>query len=212
MLDFFASVPGKLKTLTDRLTPARAGYLDNLNTNLAVLPAPASTALSTALWTNGRAANLDLLSAGGIAQETTPILDVPIASGLALPGPYAQGRILAGHLHSSVSGPGLLTTASTTYVDVLNYTGQGVLSFLAIAPDAAVAPYLKLVIDGVTIFTDFGPSAIQYACRAAVGTISGTTSDPVISIDAIPFKTSLQIQAKIASSTAYVTVLYRKTA
>ena len=212
MLDFFAGVPGKLKTLTDRLTSARAGYLDNLNTNLAVLPAPASTALSTAQWTNGRAANLDLLSAGGIAQETTPILDIPIASGLALPGPYAQGRLLAGHLHGAVSGPGSFTTSSTTYADVLNYTGQGVLSFLAIAPDAAVAAYLKLVIDGVTVLTDFVTTNIQYSCRAAVGTISGDTTNPIISLDAIPFKTSLQIQAKIASSTAYVTVLYRKTA
>ena len=59
MLDFFAGVPGRLKTLTDRLTSARAGYLDNLNTNLAALPAPASTALSTAQWTNTRAAYLD---------------------------------------------------------------------------------------------------------------------------------------------------------
>ena len=59
MLDFFAGVPGRLKTLTDRLTSARAGYLDNLNTNLAALPAPAATALSTAQWTNTRAGYLD---------------------------------------------------------------------------------------------------------------------------------------------------------
>jgi hypothetical protein len=59
MIGVLLGIPGKLKTLTDRLTSARAGYLDNLNTNLAVLPAPASTALSTATWTGTKAGYLD---------------------------------------------------------------------------------------------------------------------------------------------------------
>jgi len=59
MIGSLLGLVGKVKTLTDRLTPARAGYLDNLNTNLAVLPAPASTALTTATWTNTKAGYLD---------------------------------------------------------------------------------------------------------------------------------------------------------
>jgi len=47
-------------TLLSRLTSTRAGYLDNLSGGAVAL---ASTALSTAQWTNGRAANLDNLDA-----------------------------------------------------------------------------------------------------------------------------------------------------
>lgn len=58
MIDFLAGIPGKLKTLTDRLTSTRAGYLDNLSAGAV---AQASTALSTAQWTNTRAGYLDSL-------------------------------------------------------------------------------------------------------------------------------------------------------
>ena len=51
-------IPGKVKTLLDRLTSARASNLDNLNTTISSRAA-ASTALSTATWTNTRAGYLD---------------------------------------------------------------------------------------------------------------------------------------------------------
>jgi len=53
-------LPGKVKTLLDRLTATRAGNLDNLNTPVSSRAA-AATALSTANWTNTRAGNLDRL-------------------------------------------------------------------------------------------------------------------------------------------------------
>lgn len=58
MLGFLNGVPGKLATLVSRLNSARAGYLDNLSAGPV---AQASTALSTANWTNARAVNLDYL-------------------------------------------------------------------------------------------------------------------------------------------------------
>lgn len=63
MIDFLTGVPGKLKTLLDRLTATRAGYLDNLSAGAV---AQAATALSTAQWTNARAGYLDLLNFGGV--------------------------------------------------------------------------------------------------------------------------------------------------
>jgi hypothetical protein len=55
MLDFLAGVPGKLKTLLDRLTATRATNLDNLD-------AAISTRVSSSVWTNALAAELDGLA------------------------------------------------------------------------------------------------------------------------------------------------------
>lgn len=57
MIDWFG-VSGKLKTLTDRLTSARAANLDNLNATITST-APASTALSNVTWTSALAAILN---------------------------------------------------------------------------------------------------------------------------------------------------------
>lgn len=76
MWAMLAGVPGKLKTLVDRLTAARAANLDNLNATVSSrMPgtateqgridvaissrAPSSTALSNATWTNTKAGFLD---------------------------------------------------------------------------------------------------------------------------------------------------------
>ena len=57
MIDFLLGVPGKLKTLTDRLTSGRATNLDNLDAAVTSRAA-ASTALSNVTWTNALAALL----------------------------------------------------------------------------------------------------------------------------------------------------------
>lgn len=57
MWTMLAGVPGKLKTLLDRLTAGRAANLDNLNATISSR-APASTALSNTVWTDGLASNL----------------------------------------------------------------------------------------------------------------------------------------------------------
>ena len=78
MLESLYGLPGKIKTLLDRLTAARAGYLDSINPagtdwnstragyvdrlDAAVSTrAPASTALSNATWTDARAGYQDRL-------------------------------------------------------------------------------------------------------------------------------------------------------
>lgn len=55
---FLFGLPGKIKTLLDRLTATRAGLLDNLNATISSRAA-ASTALSNSIWTNTKAGYLD---------------------------------------------------------------------------------------------------------------------------------------------------------
>lgn len=60
MWTMLAGVPGKLKTMLDRLTATRAANLDKLDANVSTRAA-ASTALSNAVWTDARAGKLDLI-------------------------------------------------------------------------------------------------------------------------------------------------------
>lgn len=76
MWTMLAGVPGKLKTLLDRLTATRAALLDNLNATVSSR-APAATALSNAVWTDARAGKIDLIAPalrslqGGYLNSTT---------------------------------------------------------------------------------------------------------------------------------------------
>lgn len=78
MIPVLLSIPGKLKTLIDRITlarmqkvdeitPERMGRLDAAITSRAA----ASTALSTTTWTNSRADNLDQIAASRMAKIDT---------------------------------------------------------------------------------------------------------------------------------------------
>lgn len=60
MWTMLAGVPGKLKTLIDRLTATRAANLDKLDANITTRAA-AATALTNAVWTDARAGKLDLI-------------------------------------------------------------------------------------------------------------------------------------------------------
>lgn len=69
MIDFLLGVPGKLKTIADHLTTnwtaGRAAKLDLLT----VAPAPASTALTNATWTDTRAGKLDSVIQTSVIQS-----------------------------------------------------------------------------------------------------------------------------------------------
>jgi hypothetical protein len=59
MIGALIGLPGKIKTLLDRLTATRAGLLDNLDAAMTTRAA-ASTALSTATWSATKAGYLDV--------------------------------------------------------------------------------------------------------------------------------------------------------
>jgi len=73
---YLLGIPNKLKTLLDRWTSTRAGYLDTIYSRVTGSVALASTALSTATWTNTRAGKLDNLNATISSRLATAINSV----------------------------------------------------------------------------------------------------------------------------------------
>lgn len=80
MWTMLAGVPGKLKTLIDRLTATRAANLDKLDANISTRAA-ASTALSNATWDGTLAGNLAALTTTRAARlDATVLVDGVIKS------------------------------------------------------------------------------------------------------------------------------------
>lgn len=216
MLDFFAGVPGKLKTLTDRWsasiltdfttlrdrwTSTRATIIDNLDTRLS----------------SARAGYLDKLNITGnvasssevtnMAAENTPLLDVPIASGVSV----GYGSMAIGTApHFTQTGITFGTgTTSTTYVDVLDYSGQGVISFLGIYPSTdAKYCYGQLLIDGVNVTGSVTGDNGQNKIKCLVGAFaSDGTYCTGLAFEPIPFKSRIQIQCKADNGGTTIPVL-----
>jgi hypothetical protein len=193
MIAFLLGVPSKLKTLTDRLTSTRATNLDNLDAQVSTRAA-ASTALSTATWTSGRAAKLD-----SVALNTDPLLKAPKANGLALISSefYTNADTIR---QVNVT----LDTLSTSYTTVLNYTGSGFLDMCMVHPVSGSSNtsdiFLKITIDGVVVAegsVSANDSATPRTILVACGTVFG---DGRWAGGKIPFYTSLLIETKVSNN------------
>lgn len=208
MIAVLLGLPGKLKTLTDRLTSGRAANLDKLDA-LVSSRAPASTALLYTVWTDARAAKLDV-----VALEASPLLSPPIASGLVPATPTVVLISSYQDVYTKNSGLEHLGVTSTTYVNAVNYTGKGVLEFVGAQNEtAAGTTTMQITVDGVVIMLDTvgGVGGGAANVKALVGTIN--KAECVISLSAVPFKTSLKIEVKVtAGSTGRSFIKYRKTA
>ena len=80
MLEPLLGLPGRIKILIDRITSTRASNLDNLNATVSSR-APASTALSSSVWTGTRAGYLDASIAGRASQSSVDAIPTsPIKS------------------------------------------------------------------------------------------------------------------------------------
>jgi len=73
MLEPLLGLPGRIKILMDRITSTRASNLDNLNATVSSR-APASTALSSSVWTGTRAGYLDASISGRASQSSVDAL------------------------------------------------------------------------------------------------------------------------------------------
>jgi hypothetical protein len=171
-------VPGKLKTLLDRLTATRAGYLDNLDAAVSSRAA-ASTALTNATWTDAKSNKLT-----NAAQEDSPLLDVPISNGI-VSTTYASN-------------------STTSYTDAINYTGSGVLQLAACVVSGSVwndQATMDIIIDGVTVLT-----VTTQMGTGSVGQGVGYYITSPVAFSSVPFKSSLRIRHKglTATSTSYV--------
>jgi hypothetical protein len=73
MLPVLLGVPGKLKTLLDRWTQAKADYLNGYISNCA----QASSAVSNAYYTNARGGYLEYLNIGGNVASAASVAAIP---------------------------------------------------------------------------------------------------------------------------------------
>lgn len=211
MIEVLLGLPAKVKTLVDRLTSTRATNLDNLDAAVSTRSA-ASTALSNAVWSDARAGKLDTA-----ALEASPLLSAPIASGLiptapteiVLTDPTSVYTINSGLYHQS--------TTSASYVDAVNYTGKGVLQFAALqcqqSTSSSATATMQITIDGVVIQAPTVPAHSNNSYAKIIAIVGVITTGSLVSLDSIPFKTSLRIEYKTTSpGTARSFVKYRKTA
>jgi len=198
-----AGVPGKLKTLLDRLTATRAANLDKLNATISSRAA-ASTALSKAVWTDTRAGKLDLLPL------VDPVAESPIATGWPTLVFGGFGTADAEVVRRVVGGVAF-TTSSLSLVDVVSITGRGVLNFVAIMTGNDMSPaQLQIIIDGVTVLNATGGGGGNYQWAVAVGTLNiESTSAVQAALDQIPFRSSLVIKLRGTSGTSARKCVYR---
>lgn len=107
--------------------------------------------------------------------------------------------------------------ATTSYTDVINYTGSGVCDFLAHFGGVGADSLVDVIVDGVTILALSGttqsrmygiigsvtPQAIGYATAGDSTTISCNPGTPII------FNTSFQVRHKLAGAGAACYTLLR---
>lgn len=181
MWTMLAGVPGKLKTLLDRLTVTRAANLDKLDANITTR-APASTALTNAVWSDARAGRLDKIDGlEADAQYCTddPTSRPPIAGGL----PSNVSAVTSLRLQGVA--PNTITAGSSH-----SYTGAGVLEMVALENNSggSVAGTLTVTIDGAVVLSWSG-SVPASSATVCAGCIVGDS----FSLGRVPFRASMQI-------------------
>lgn len=141
MLESLYGLPGKIKTLLDRLTAARAGYLDSINPagtgwnstragyvdrlDAAVSTrAPASTALSNATWTDARAGYQDRLdtTVSSRAPASTALSNVTWTDARAVKVDNLDAAVSTRAPSSTALSTATWTATRAGYLDNLNAT------------------------------------------------------------------------------------------
>ena len=96
------------------------------------------------------------------------------------------------------------TSTSSTYADVINYTGKGVLMFCAFGADGSITQAeVTITIDGTTVVNAVATTGA--GMRVPAGSVSGfdgTNFRSNVSLEQIPFNVSLRIQLKRSSGAA----------
>jgi len=148
MIAFLMGVPGKLTTLTNRLTSTWAAKLDTLATDYTTaraakidkLDAAITSRTSASVWTNALATQL----------AAAPSLRIPAASGLAASVQNCYGGTGIKPVGCNI----YYECESTSFVTAYSYTGSGILHFAAAGlPESSTFTTitLKITIDGVVV-------------------------------------------------------------
>lgn len=197
MLGFLAGLPGKLKTLTDRLTSGRAANLDNLDATMTSRAA-ASTALSNATWTDALAAKL-------LAMKQRP------------PTSYIGNGNVFVSIPTDIIGATLAYSGAmtaNTLKTLVSHTGAGVLNLVAIKTSVTAVQTLrvKVTLDGVVVVDPGATTSTSLAGNIGivpVGSVAGFFDGTYNQASVIPAKlaynSSLLVEiASSASATDYL--------
>ena len=124
-MSFLLGVPGRLKTLIDRLTSTRAGYLDNLasytparGTKLDNLDALITSRASGADYTPTRAGKLDNLDA-------TVASRAPASTALSTSTWTSARAAKLDNLDATISGISAVQSIQTDYLSAIGAAGSG---------------------------------------------------------------------------------------
>ena len=120
--------------------------------------------------------------------------------------------------YSSIANIGATSVSasvtSTTLADVLNITGSGYITFLALHTANAsnlTDAKLTVVVDGVTAFSDLAIGAVTNAnLLSLVGSYMASTSGNIFSESIMPFNQSLVIQVA-GDGTNGAVISYKRT-
>lgn len=129
MIGALMGLPGKLKTLLDRLTATRAGLLDNLDAAVTTR-APASTAVSNIDYTATRAGYLDsvlriknnytgtiTISTGASNYATLPFTPVDLKTILIKQG-HAYAQYVPGSTSYAIEGVRIRRAGNLVYAEL----------------------------------------------------------------------------------------------
>jgi len=203
MLAPFAGVPGKLKTLIDRLTATRAANLDNLNATVGSR-AVASTALLNTVWTSAKAAFLDVALSSRASQaslDTMAAAQILSAPPVQLIPRTVDGVTLESESQVSQTrsfgrkySPSL--TIGTWYT-LINISGAGVLNWFSVYESHSTSKNvsIRITLDGVVCLDMASSGNISNnSGHVAVGFFNG--SNYAVAPDFIPYISSLKIEVK----------------
>lgn len=186
------SIPGLIQTVIDRLTSTRAANLDNLNATITSRAA-AATALSNAVWTDALAGFLATVARGR----------PPIANGITARNYLSNLNSVA---YWSITGAATQNISGNTLIDVVNYTGAGLLELCAVHNGASgpSAPQIVITRDGVVEYDGTGPGTAAYNVSNLVGAASLTGglsgSGFSLALTEREFTASLRIQMKAGAT------------
>jgi len=168
MWTMLAGVPGRLKTLLDRLTAARAANLDNLNATISSR-APASTALSNMVWTPERATKIDGL------RNIEPVFSVRALSETIFQTDtfYQDGAAPAIHEYTIPAG-------SLVYLFAIIIGSTNVTPYPAFSKNVKVSIFhgSDLLYEGITLVVNKGDSgSVVVNNRRFIGIGSGSNDN-----------------------------------
>lgn len=224
MIDFLLSVPGRctlilngVNTLLTNYTAVRAAYLDVAISSRA----PASTALSTTVWTAARAAALDALAA--LAANLTTLLQRPTLSPpttLAFTT-GATSAVRAALLQIvGLSNSANVSPTAGNYLATINEVGRGNINFLALSvtadPPSGTVGYRITIDDQVFTGNLTGSAGAKSAIVIGAIGVDDSSGNPMISgvaFENIPFLTLFKVEFtnSVSSGTYSSQAKYRRT-